>query len=349
MKRAVFLYSLMFICMAANRILVIGSRAASGQTAAKSTASPEAKKSCPFSIIGMWKSDATAETNAALLEFSPDGWVTLLGYFENSLPQDFEMIAQVAYKLDAPAAPKRIEFRAERGNDVFPPGATSMEITEFSDNSFTTLDPATGEQKQWTREQTRRYFLTFAARSGPLPQGGCAFAMWTALDGRKTEVEALGIQLIKDEEGKTSPVFGPIPVELYNWVIEKSDKDKQRDKDENPFMRFELTAAEFETSRQIYLKWDKLVKDHALPQNDPYLNGVEFLKKAAESLNQCGEKVKLRPLTERERAEMISKRTLAQFLLEYISAMRKKNDDLHISNAEFPWNWRPMVAPARGQ
>ena len=30
-----------------------------------------------------------------------------------------------------------------------------------------------------------------------------------------------------------------------------------------------------------------------LPHDDPYLNGMEFLKSAAENLNQCDEKLKL--------------------------------------------------------
>jgi hypothetical protein len=336
MKRAAFLYSLIFICLVGNSIAL-------GQSEARLDATPDAKKICTFSIIGMWKSEARPDTNSVLYSFSPDGWVTLLGSSADTLPQDFEMITAVTYKLDKPAAPKRIEFIAARGNDAFQRGITSMEITEYGDDSFTTLEPATGQKTRWDRVQTHLYFLTFAARSGAMPQGGPAFAMLTVMDGRKIEIEALGVQLTKDDAGKTLPVFGPIPAELYDQLTEESDKDKKTTKDENVFVRLELTQAEFETTHDIFQTWNKYVKAGKLPFGDPYMNGMEFIKKAAESLNQCSEKVKLRSLTQRERDEIVAKKDLPQFLLEYVRVMRKKNDELHVNNRMFPWQWRPMI------
>ncbi|HEX8088450.1 MAG TPA: hypothetical protein VF762_06325 [Blastocatellia bacterium] len=291
----------------------------------------------------MWKSEATTESTPVFFSFSPEGWVTLLGHSADALPQEFEVITEVGYKLDKPAAPKSIEFSTARGNDVFPRGVTSMEITEYGDDSFTTLDPASGQRTRWERVQTRLYFLTFAARSGAPPYGGAAFAMWTVLDGRKTDIEALGVQLTRDDEGKTLPAFGPIPPELYNRLTEESDKDGKGAKDENVFMRLELTEAEFETTHEIYQVWDKYVKTGKLPHDDPYLSAAELISKSAESLNRCGEKVKLRSVTRRERDEIISKHNLPQFLLEYIKVMRKMNDEMHVSNRVFPWQWRPMI------
>ena len=330
MRRAIFLYSLIFIFLVASGVAV-------GQSAARSNATPDAKKLCPFSIIGTWKSDATTETNPIFFSFSPDGWVTLLGHSPDTLPQDFEMIAQVSYKLDKPAAPKNIEFMATRGDSTFPRGVTSMEITEYGDDSFTTLDPASGRKTRWNRMQTHLYFLTFAVR------GGTALAMWTVLDGHKTEVEALGVQLTRDDAGKTLPAFGPIPAELYNRLTDENDKDKKGVEDEKVFLRIELTEAEFETTHGIYQTWDRYVQARKLPHDDPYVNGMEFISKSAESLNQCGEKVKLRSLTRRERDEIVSKHNLPQFLLEYVREMRKKNDELHVNNRVFPWQWRPMI------
>jgi hypothetical protein len=335
-KRTIILIALSFIWLAADRSIF-------GQSEAKPKAAPVAKQACRFSIIGMWRLEGITPLNSTFLSFTSDGWVTLLGRLENALPQDFEMITQVAYKLDPPTAPKRIEFTASRGNEVFPTGTTTMEITEYGEDSFTTLDKVSEQKTRWVREQTQRYFLTFAARSGPPPQGGSVCAMWTVMDGRKTEIEALGIQLIADEAGKSFPVFDALPEAVYNRIIEQSDNDKKRDKDENPFLRLEVTAAEFETTHNIFLSWAEQVKTHTLAQSDPYLNGMEFLKRVAESLNQCGEKIKLRRVTPREQDEMIAKHQLPQFLLEYISAMRKQNDELHIDNVVFPWGWRPTI------
>ena len=331
MKRAVFLYSLLFICLAT-------SHAAFGQSAAKSNA----RKACFFNINGTWKSDATTQTTPIFFNFLPDGHVMLLAHTEETLPQDFEIITSVDYKLDKPAAPKRIEFTTWRGNDLFQQGITSLKIIEYSDNSFTTLNTF-GQKSRWERLQTHMYFLTFAVRRGPLPTGDHTFVMWTLMDGRKTENEALGVRLIKDDAGKTAPVFGPISEEIYNQLTEESDKDKKSNKDENVFMRLELSEGEFETTHNLYLAWDKQVKNRALPNSDPYLNVLEFMKKVAESLNQCDEKVKLLSLSERERDEFVSKNSLPQFLLEYVKAMRKKNDEIHVSNRMFPWNWRPMI------
>ena len=336
MKRTVFTIALICICLAAGR-------AACGQSQTEAASKPGPKQACRFSIIGMWRLDGVRPLGSTFLSFTPDGWVTLLGHLENSLPQDFEMITQVAYKLDTPAAPRRIEFTSSRGNEVFPAGTTAMEITEYGDDSFTTFDAASEQKTRWVREQTHRYFLTFAARSGPPPQGGSVCAMWTVMDGRKTEIEALGVQLIADEAGKLLPDFGALPAALYNRIIEQSDNDKKRDKDENPFLRIELTAAEFAATHNIFLSWAEQVKAHALAQSDPYLNGLEFLQRVAESLNQCGEKIKLRRVTPRELGEMIARRKLPQLLLEYVSVMRKQNDDLHIDNVVFPWGWRPMI------
>jgi hypothetical protein len=218
-----------------------------------------------------------------------------------------------------------------------------MEITEYGDDSFATLDHASGQRARWERVQTHLYFLTFAARGGPPPDGGAALAMWTVLDGRKTEIEALGVQLTKDDEGKTLPAFGPVPPELYDRLTVGSDKDAKGAKGESAFMRLELTEAEFETTHAIYRAWDKYVKSGKLPHGDPYLNADELIRKSAESLNQCGERVKLRGLTQRERDEIVSKHNLPQFLLEYVRMMRKMNDEIHVSNRVFPWQWRPMI------
>ncbi|MFY9607901.1 MAG: hypothetical protein WAU45_04705 [Blastocatellia bacterium] len=330
MKRAAFLYSLALICLAASGVAL-------GQSDAKSD-----PRKCPFEISGLWRSDATTLSTPIFFSFSPEGHVTLLSHSKDSLAQDFEVITSVAYKLDSPSAPKRIEFTASRGNDIFTRGVTSMKIIEYSDDSFTTLDPASERQTQWVRERTHRYFLTFAARSATPQQGGPAFAMWTTLDGREPTVEALGIQLTKDDAGKTVPVFGPIPAEVYDQVTEVIQKDKKT-KDEIVIVRFELTRAEFLKTHEIYQLWEKYAKTRTLPETGPYLNAMEFLRQTADGLNQCGEKNDLYRPTRGERDELVSKHTPQQRPLEYIRIMRTKNDELNIADSTFPWFWRPML------
>src|SRR5689334_20124133 len=111
MKRVIILFSLACICLAT-------ARPTSGQMGAKSAG----KKSCLFSIAGLWRSEVTAQTNSIFFDFSPEGYVTLMGHSAGLLPQDFEMLESVNYKLDPPTAPKTIEFTAAHGNDAFEPG-----------------------------------------------------------------------------------------------------------------------------------------------------------------------------------------------------------------------------------
>lgn len=337
MKRAPLLCSLIFAYAAASCIVF-------GQSNAK----PDAVKACPFSIVGVWRSEVTTQTTPIFFSFSPDGWVRLLGHSPNTPAEEFEVIAEVSYKLNRPAAPKGIEFMTPRGNDIFQPGMTMLKISEYSDDSFITVDEVTQQKTRWVREKTHRYFLTFAARDAALPQGGPAFAMWTVMDARGTQVQALGINITKDEAGKSVPVFEPIPAEVYERITEEKDKDKKRDKDENVIARFELTQAEFETTYKTYQTWYKQVKNQTLPQSDPYLNAMEFFMKAVEGLNQCGDKARLYKPTAGERQEIVSRSNPSQHPLEFIKTMRKKNDELHVADRAFPWGWRPIIqSPAQ--
>ncbi|HWP43981.1 MAG TPA: hypothetical protein VNO14_12135 [Blastocatellia bacterium] len=325
MKRAVFLYSLIFVCLAA-------SSTASGQSA------PRAKKACPFSITGLWQTDATARRKALFFSFSPNGWVKILEHSAGTLPQDFEILTEVRYRLDKPAAPRVIEFSSKHGNAAFSAGTTFLDITGYDDRSFTTRNPVTGEQARWEREQSHRFFLTFAARGKTAYPPGPALAMLTVLDGRKTEIDALGVHLARDEAGKTAPAFGPVPADLYNQFTSEGDIEKNK-KDGTAIFRLELTQSEYEGVARSFETWKRLVKDKALPHGSPYMNGLEFLTKTAELLNKCGEKVKLHKTDARD--------ILPRHALEFIRELRRENDKLHVADAIFPWGWQPMLQPGQ--
>ncbi|HSE96906.1 MAG TPA: hypothetical protein VLD57_01465 [Blastocatellia bacterium] len=331
MKRAVFIFSLVFTGLAA------------GSAAFSQSAGSDAEKGCPFNIAGLWRMVGTTEMTRMFFDFSPEGHITLMGHSPGALPQDFEMLGSVRYKLDKPRAPKRIEFTASRGNDAFAPGVTMLDVIEYSDNSFTTREPASGRQTQWVREQTNRYFLTLAARTLPPPQGGPAFAVLTVMDGRHNKNEAIGVHLIENDAGKTTPVFEKIPAEVYDGIREESEKEKKNNKEENIVLRFELTRSEFEAIHNEYETWNKYLKDRALPHVDPYLNAMEFLKRVAEGLDECGENTDLFRPEQAERDEIASLFDPPRRPTEYIKIMRKKNAQLHVSDAVFPWQWRPII------
>jgi hypothetical protein len=326
MKRAILCYLLIFISVAVNGI-------AYGQDDAGS----DAGGSCSFNIVGLWKTSSTSVTYPIFYDFSPEGRVTVMGHTEDTLPKDFEMISSMKYSLDDPTAPKVMEFTVTTGNTGFPGGITAMDITELREDSFTTEDPVSGRQIKWTRAQTHRYFLTFAARSGPPELGGPAFAMWTTLDGRDTKIEALGVQLIKDKQGQTVPVFGSIPEELYQGFKSESQKKSET------MIRLELTRAEFERSHKVFEKWDEDTRIPALPSSNPYLNGMEFLGRAAESLNECVEKVKLPKIDGSTSGDAVAKTDPAHRSLEYVRVLRKMNEVLHVTDGKFPMRWRPAL------
>jgi hypothetical protein len=295
----------------------------------------DAPKTCPFNIVGTWRSEATA-TDPIFFRFAHDGTATLLSRSNDIPNEDFEVVAAVKYKLDKPAAPKSLDIIAARGNKVFGMGTSTLTITEYGDESFTTSNPLKqAGPTRWVRAKTGRYFLTFAARGGPPQVGGPAFAMWTKLDGRKTEVETLGLDLVADGAGEMVPVLGPIPEELHKQFMNESGKDS------DVMIRLELTEAEYERTHRVFRTWAKRVQGKTLLYDDDYLNATEFLRRTAESLNQCGEKVKLHKLTWSQGGEAFTKHNLPQHPLEYIRIMREKNKELHVGDKKFPADWRP--------
>jgi hypothetical protein len=315
MKRAVFLCSLALFCALWAEAVAFGQSAAG--------------KTCPFSITGMWKIEGRSETDSLFYSFSTEGWVRVVSHSVDALPREYEVIAEVKYVLDMPSAPKRVEFITQRGNDAFPPGKTSLVVIEYGEDSFVTEDPKTQTQIRWVRAQTHRYFLTFAGRGGPATS---AFAMWTTLDGRETKIEALGLR--GGNQNESAPTFGPIPDRLYH------DFEFENGKDSDVMLRLELSEVEFERSHMVFESWTEFSQSAKLPHSDPYLNALEFLKSAAENLNQCEEKLKLD-----KAAGAATSQNSAQPPLEYIRMMRKKNKDSHVTNGMFPEDWRPALLP----
>jgi hypothetical protein len=358
MRRVKVFWGLLLICLAAAGISFGQSEAGKvSPSDSKPAASGDPRRACPFSIIGVWKSEATSETNPIFYSFSPTGWVTVLGHTAGALPEDFEMITQAQYRLDNPVEPTRIEFTPKGKNEVFARGTTSLEIIQYTDDSFTITDLTSGYRTQWTRVEARRYFLTFAGGGRPLPQAPApVLAMWTTLDGRKTKVEALGIQLTKDETGKPVPVFEPISAEVYSEFeydggSESEPKDEGsnsklkagRDSKLKVMMRLELTESDFERTHKVFETWTQFVKAKALPNSNPYLNAMEFLTKTAQSLNQCEERVKLHKPDTSKPDDVITRHDVTQRPVEYIRLMRKKNDEIHVTDGTFPWAWRPTL------
>ena len=108
-------------------------------------------------------------------------------------------------------------------------------------------------------------------------------------------------------------------------------------------LRIELGEAEYERTYKVFDTWRKRAEKHRLPYEDPYLNAIDLFKSAAESVNSCRKEHKVQSLDQTVMDELASKNAPAQRSVEYIRALRKKNNEAHVPDGAFPWIWRPML------
>lgn len=274
---------------------------------------------CPLEIVGTWKA-AAAEPR--LLSFAPDGWANVLGGSGEHRPAELDILAQVKYEFVPRQRPPRIGFEARRGNDVFPAGRSSWEITAYTDESFSARPSSADdvEQSHWTRMQTHRYFLTFAARSDTT-----LFVMWTTLDGSTPQREALGTTT----QGKEAR-FGRIPRELLSAFATQSERA------DDAMMRVELSEAEYRRTHQVFVSWDTLVSRDLLAREDPRRQTLLLLDATVQNINRCG--MRVRAVGETAPA------TSSLPPLDLIRSLRKVNDRVHVADKAFPFRWKPPPA-----
>jgi hypothetical protein len=267
---------------------------------------------CPVEVIGTWRLVSSSDPQPMLVTFGDDGWANVVTVTGAGLPEDFDTIAQVRYQLAPRRDPKRIEFQVRRGNDLFPTGSSSWQITSYTDESFTSRrsDSVAGEQTLWSRVQTRRYFLTFAARDH-----AATFVMWTTLDGKKPTYEALGMT----KQGAAAR-FGRVPQELMQAFARESKRTDEA------MMRVELNEAEYLRTHQVFEAWDSLVSRDVLATNDPDSQALGLFDAAVQSVNRCGLKIQTKP---------------AATPGELVRAIRRINDRRHVPDKVFPFRWKP--------
>jgi hypothetical protein len=287
-------------------------RCAAAALAAAACASTSAS-TCPLEVIGTWRLTSTSEAQPMLVTFAPDGWANVVTVTGAGGPEDFDTVAQVRYQPAPRKDPKRIEFHTRRGNDLFATGTTSWEILNYTDESFASRSSSAtaGEQSQWSRVQTHRYFLTLGARDN-----AAAFVMWTTLDGQKASYEALGIH----KQDNTAR-FGRLPDELMRSFARESKRPDEA------MLRIELNEAEYRRTHQVFEAWDALLSRDALAANDPERQTLGLLDAAVQSVNRCG--LKLRP------AESGASSA------ELVRTIRRINDRRHLPDKAFPFRWKP--------
>ena len=267
---------------------------------------------CPVEVIGTWRLVGTTESQPMLVTFGADGWASVVTVTGAGRPEDFDTIAQVRYQLVPRRDPQRIEFQARRGNDLFPTGSSSWQITSYTDETFSSRrnDSEVGDQSAWSRLQTRRYFLTFAARND-----AATFVMWTTLDGQKAAYEALGTT-----KRDSAALFGRVPQELMQAFARESKRADET------MTRLELSEAEYLRTHQVFEAWDSVVSRDVLATNDPDDQVLGLLDAAVQSVNRCGVKIRTKQTTSPG---------------ELVRAIRQLNDRRHVPDKVFPFRGKP--------
>jgi hypothetical protein len=278
---------------------------------------------CDFDIAGTWEA-VLARGDApvpARYRFAGNGMVVTLS--RDATANEWVEKAGAAshfYRLDDPKAPSLIEFL---GADA----ATrrgSMEISEFDDGSFTTLD-ANSEPTRWVRVDPEHHFILFTALRGDVAKGGPAFAtlVRAGADGRSS-VESFGIYFA---EGLA--IVGAIPTALSGKHLVESRLETES------MLRLELTRTEYDRAMAVLRSWDRRARENKMFYEVPYLNSVVFLEQLALTLNRCNERIKVKKLGWNVGDKITAANNLPQIPFFFVRELRKENDKLHLRNDEF--------------
>jgi hypothetical protein len=284
------------------------------------------QKGCELNIVGTWS--VPDQSNPTFYRFSQDGTVKALSRSE-SQGSELREIAGANYTLDDPKAPKVIRFQEVAGGRSFTLGAKSMEITGYDDGSITVKIPGQ-KAARWTRLDPNRYFVVLAGRIRTFYDGsGPTFPMLIKTDGQQTQIDAVGTYVAGSYWG-----FGPIPAETYNQFM------KEPQKDSDVMLRLEITAAQYERGLKIVRSWERRVREGALLYGDTRLDNILLAKQVTESLNQCGDRIKLYNLdwSLQDTISSSSPRDdnpFSRIPFLYFKELRRLNESLHVGDEKF--------------
>jgi hypothetical protein len=280
-----------------------------------------------LNLVGTWSTGDG--TKPILYRFTGDGTVTALSRPGTS-GSDLREIASATYLLDDPKEPKVILIKAAKERGEFPLGTTSMDITGHDDTSFTCKMPGYGEAR-WSRVDPYRYFMVLAGRRGVFyDDSGPTFPMMIKTDGHQTQIDAVGIY---GTGGYWS--FGPVPAETYNYFLKEPPRSKTE-----VMLRLEITGVQYERALKIVRTWERRVREGALLYPDLPMDEILLVKQVTESLNQCGERVKLYKL-DWSLEDWISSSSprddnpISRTPFMYFQELRRMNESLHVGDEKF--------------
>lgn len=298
MRRSAIIFSMIIICLAA-------------------AADAFGQKGCELNLVGTWRAAGPDGAATLFYRFGTDATVTALN-------AESREVGSAVYTLDNPKAPKVILFKAAKGGPAFNEGVTSMDITGYDDASVTLTKPGSGPAR-WVREDSSRYFVVLAGRKGTFYDGsGPAFPMYIKMDEQQTQIDAVGIY----SSGGVR-AFGPIPAATYKEFM------KEPRNDSDVMLRLEITRAQYERGMKIVKNWERRTRENTLLYPEPYMDNVLLVKEATESLNQCGEKVKVYKLDWLHNDHISDKNLVSHTPFLLFKEMRRLNESLHVRDEQF--------------
>lgn len=277
---------------------------------------------CEFDITGTWKMD----TSDMFYRFEPNGSLSVLVPSSEGTSSEVRETARAVYKLDNPKAPKVITVTAANEGGVFAPGTTSVEITDYDETTLT-VKSVSGPVR-WVRADLEKFFIVFAGREGTIHDGGPAFAILIKTDGRQSEIETIGLYF---EDGRKK--IGSVPRDLVNQFMKESRTES------DVMLRLEITKPQFERSLKIAKTWQRRGREDALLYSGTRyamdLDNSVLLREIAESLNRCGERIKLYKLTWRIDDEVAVNYRAPHVAFQYFRRLKELNETLHIPDEKF--------------
>src|SRR5262245_52627008 len=173
--------------------------------------------------------------------------------------------------------------------------------------------------------EAHRHFLVLAGRRGTFyDNSGPAFPMLIKLDGEQAQVDAVGIYSIQGRR-----MFGSVPEETYQEVM------KEPRAASDVMLRLEITPAQYERGLKILRTWDRRAREAALLDPHSSLDTILIVKQVAESLDQCGEKIKLYNLDWGIEDKISDNNPSPQVPFLFFKEMRRLNESLHLRDEKF--------------
>jgi hypothetical protein len=284
-----------------------------------------AQKGCQLNIVGTWATPD--QSNPTIYRFTDDGTVTALSP-AGSQGKEFREIGAASYVVDNPKAPKTILLKELADRGKFPLGTTSMDITAYDDKSVT-VKVLGKDAVRWSRVDPHRYFMVLAGRIREFYEGGGpSFPMLIKTDGRQTQIDAVGLYSKGNVWG-----FGKIPEELYNHFMKETRSDSE------VMFRLELTGVQYERALKVVNTWARRVREGDLLYPDLPLDNILLVKGVTESLNQCGERIKMYNLDWGAQDHIshspLDRPETTRIPFLYFKELRRLNESLHVGDDKF--------------